>query len=874
MTLTPQPADTPGSSREPELDESTRTFLRLAIIAIIGCALAFIAVILIFTPEQTRRIANPMAGIGIALTAWVLLRTGQTRIGIAVLAYGAWAVATVIAASSGGIRTPVVFSLPVIIFFAGWILGSRAAIALAALSVVTYLILAMAEYQQWLPTPPPTPPYMHWVVQATIFVLAAATIVHLRNSHARQVEEVRALTAELERRRAEASTAESLRRSGELLDRTGRLAHVGGWEFDVSGGLLTWTDESFRIHDMEPGNAPSMDTAISFYSPEARETISTAVRRAIDDGLGYDLELPLNTARGRRIWVRALCEPRIEDGKVVRLSGAFQDITGRRRAEQALKDSLNNLQRTLEATDEGIFGYDGHDQSGKLLFANDRFFEIWNIPPELRASTGRAEIIAAAHKLFSDPDAGVKRIGEILAMGVVHEDKVQLNDGRVLFRRSIPLLEGSQVSRVWSFRDITTEERSKAELQASRDEAQRANAAKSEFLSRMSHELRTPLHAIMGMTAMARRRMTDARGIEHLDKAKFAADHLLSVINDVLDISKIEAGRMQLDQSTFRPAQVLETVVNLIGHKASEKGLRLMIDCGGGVLNLGLRGDPVRLRQILLNLAGNAVKFTESGTITIRIRPAELLPERVMLRFEVEDTGIGISPEDSRRLFVAFEQVDGSMTRKYGGSGLGLAISRKLAELMGGEIGFENLATGGSRFWFSACFDPAVEATQPETTAPDAKADEASLRQRHPGAHVLLAEDEPVGREIALDLLLSAGLRVDAAEDGEVALSLARNHKYDLILMDMQMPRRNGIDATRAIRADSRNATTPIVAMTANAFETDRRQCLDAGMNDHIGKPVEPALLFQTLLKWLDGGTAAFAAADIASDHKPATKPQ
>jgi CheY-like chemotaxis protein len=209
------------------------------------------------------------------------------------------------------------------------------------------------------------------------------------------------------------------------------------------------------------------------------------------------------------------------------------------------------------------------------------------------------------------------------------------------------------------------------------------------------------------------------------------------------------------------------------------------------------------------------------------------------------------------------------MTRKYGGTGLGLAISRKMAQLMGGEVGFECPTTGGSRFWFSACFEPAPDEVRTAPAFADAEACEASLRRRHPGAYLLVAEDEPVSREIALDLLLSAGLRVDTAADGEAALDLARGRRYDLILMDMQMPRLNGVDATRAIRAESPNTATPIVAMTANAFESDRRLCLDAGMNDHIGKPVEPALLFQTVLKWLDHPPAGPSARKGSSDPDP-----
>ena len=851
MTPEPSTQEPAGQAAEPGLDHSTRTFLRLAIAGIFVGSLLFIVVILAFAPDQMRRIVNPVAAMVVTLVAWLLLRSGRSRAGTLVLAYGTWATVAGIAITSGGLSAPAVFSLPVIIFFCGWVLGSRAAIILTTLSITGFLVIAVTEYLGMLPPARPTPSFMHWVVQVMINVIAAAAIIYLRNSHARQVEEVRTLSAELARERAEAATAETLRRNQDLLDRTGRLARVGGWELDVASNTLTWTAETFRIHELESTSAPPRDQEVAFYAPEARASIETALENAIVSGSSFDLELPLDTAKGRRVWVRTLGEPQLEDGKVARVTGALQDISARREADQALRNSLNNLQLTLEATDEGIFGYDGSDPSGKFLFANDRLFEIWKIPPEEAPNTGRAEITAAARTLFIDPDAGVQRVKEILALGVVQELKVPLNDGRILFARSIPLKEGSQVSRVWSFRDITAEERARAELKASRDEARQANAAKSEFLSRMSHELRTPMHAIMGMVSLARRRMADPDGLQQLDKAKAAADHLLSLINDILDISKIEAGRLTLEQADFRLIEVLQNLVNLVAQKAADKGLQLLIDRNVGITERPLRGDSLRLGQILLNLVGNAIKFTDHGTIAVRILLVEDSPSDLLLRFEVQDHGIGIGAEEQQRLFVAFEQADGSMTRKFGGTGLGLAISKRLAGMMGGEIGVDSLAGQGSTFWFTARMGKTGNAAvpAPATSAPDAA--EALLRQHFAGALILLAEDNPVNQEVARGQLEHAGLTVDLAEDGAIALTLARATRYDLILMDMQMPNMNGVDASRAIRADSLNTATPILAMTANAFDEDRELCIAAGMNDHIGKPVEITLLFDTLLKWL-----------------------
>ncbi|MEI7431593.1 MAG: ATP-binding protein, partial [Betaproteobacteria bacterium] len=303
-------------------------------------------------------------------------------------------------------------------------------------------------------------------------------------------------------------------------------------------------------------------------------------------------------------------------------------------------------------------------------------------------------------------------------------------------------------------------------------------------------------------------------------------------------------------QSNFMLGEVLENLTSLIGQKAKDKGLQLHIELPPSLPGLALRGDPLRLGQILLNLTANAVKFTAIGTITLRVFLMEESPASVLLRFEVHDTGIGISSEDQKRLFTAFEQSDGSMTRKYGGTGLGLAISKRLAKLMGGDAGVESRPGVGSTFWFTVQIGKATDAVMPAATVAQDTA-EARLKASFSGTRILLVEDEPINLEVSRDLLEDVGLKVDVAEDGVIAVALTKQNCYALILMDMQMPNLNGIDATRVIRALPGYVETPILAMTANAFDQDRRASIEAGMNDHIAKPVDPEKLFETLLKWL-----------------------
>lgn len=388
-----------------------------------------------------------------------------------------------------------------------------------------------------------------------------------------------------------------------------------------------------------------------------------------------------------------------------------------------------------------------------------------------------------------------------------------------------------------------------ADLVTARQIAESANVAKSAFLANMSHELRTPMNAIMGMTELATRRASDPKQKDYLGKIMLAAQQLLAIINDILDLSKIEADRLTLERSELRLGDVLSSLDSLIGYQATEKGLALTITCAPDLRELPLLGDPLRLGQVLLNLTGNAVKFTSAGRIDVAAALVKESADQIVVRFDVRDTGVGIPAENLTRLFSAFEQGDNSTTRQYGGTGLGLAISKRLVALMGGSVGVNSSPGVGSHFWFTATLQKGQSVAVHAAALPYAA--EAVLSARHRGARILLAEDEPITREVSLGLLEDVGLTVDAVSDGAQAVELARRNSYDLILMDIQMTGMNGIVATRLIRAMPGHERTPILALTANAFAEDRRSCLQAGMNDHIAKPMAPEVFFQTLLKWL-----------------------
>lgn len=539
-------------------------------------------------------------------------------------------------------------------------------------------------------------------------------------------------------------------------------------------------------------------------------------------------------------------------GEVVGVIGIGIDITERKQAEQALADSTARWEFALEGAGDGV--WDWNIQTGTAFFSK-RYKEMLGYADN-EIGNAAEEWTKRVH-----PD-DLQNVMAVLQAHIdgktssaVIEHRMRCKDGSwkwILGRGMIVDrdAEGKPIRIVGTNTDITERRKAQAALQLAKEQAEEANRAKSNFLSNMSHEIRTPMNTIIGMTQLALKNERDPKQADYLHKISLSGEHLLNLIDDILDFSKIEAGKVTLENRCFDFKQIEQTLASLVIWKAAEKSLKLTLEIDPGIPPV-LCGDALRLSQILINYLNNAIKFTQQGEIIIRAKILDQSENSILLRFEVQDTGIGIAKEQKTRLFQPFQQADSSTSRNFGGSGLGLVISKRLAELLGGGVGLESELGKGSTFWFTARLGKGMPLPMDRHEEQTKESTKQVAMKVLNGARIILAEDHPFNQQVAMNFLEDAGATVCVANNGEEALDLLRQEHFDCILMDTQMPVMDGLAATRLIRADSVLAKIPVIALTANTSGEDRERCLDAGMNDFIGKPFKPEDLYITVAKWL-----------------------
>ncbi|MGH3348103.1 MAG: PAS domain-containing protein [Nocardioides sp.] len=659
------------------------------------------------------------------------------------------------------------------------------------------------------------------------------------------------------------------------------IAKMGSWEWDIVRDESVWSDELYRLYGIDPDDfGGNWDAFLQRIHPDDRPQVRAALDATFEGEDSFTWQARVVRPDGEERWFRCLGQvERDASGTPVRLTGVDLDITAQVHADGEIAEytrrlallrqvaeaanQSTSLVETLARAAESLTGTPGWEPTA-VFVQDERSGDLVplvlsdpDLPWRSEPNPQLAERAWETQGLVHVPAPGHEDSHSLVAFPIHHGGGVAcvvelVADEVPPDANSRDLIEqiAAQLGRV------AERERSAAELAEARDQAMEASRLKSEFLATMSHEIRTPMNGVIGLTDLLLRTSLDDQQRRLAEALHGAGATLRGIINDILDLSKIEAGKLELELVDFEVRPVVEQTVHLLRGPAVEKGLDLQVTIASGVPTY-LRGDAGRFAQVLSNLGSNAVKFTDSGSVTVTVSVAQQTPDGVVLETVVEDTGPGIPPEAQSRLFDAFTQADPSTTRRHGGTGLGLAIARQLVDALGGELCLKSDAGAGSRFWFTAPFGTATGDERAVLGASEGVRPVGAPVQR-----VLVVEDNQVNQMVAVGLLESAGYATDVAEDGiEAVAALAGDHGYAAVLMDCRMPRMDGFTATRAVRAQERRerpgGRVPIIAMTASALEGERERCLEAGMDDFLTKPVDAARLHQVVRQWITGGPEA-----------------
>ncbi len=652
-----------------------------------------------------------------------------------------------------------------------------------------------------------------------------------------------------QRRRMDAAVQAALKDAREQARRARmaeQVAGVGYWRMDAATQQITWSDEMYRIFAIPTGGGPDLETAMSRVHADDRGRADGVLARALTTGEGWtqnNSRLLLPDGEVRYISGGATCE-RDERGRVTAVVGALADVTEAKRAELAVAESEARYRLLAENSGDTIM----HARiDGDIVYVSPACRELTGYTPEeLTTQRWRDIVHPEDRRALCSRGARARRQGAAYRPKWI-EYRVVRKDGTTVWVEARPSFvldpkTGQPTGMIDVLRDISERKALELELTRALADAEAAAAVKTDFLANMSHELRTPITAVLGFSKL----LHDQPGIQgdarrYCERVVSASKALLSQVNDILDFSKLEAGQVEIKRRAEPPAALACEIADIFAPEAEAKGLTLALE-GLEALPPALMIDPDRLRQMLLNLLGNAVKFTDRGGVKLEAGYDEA---QARLSFAVSDTGLGVPADRVDDLFRRFSQVDGSSTRRHGGAGLGLAICRGLADAMGGEIGVESRPGEGSRFWF---WVPAEAAEPPSAAAADAGGDVLP-----PGCRVLVADDNPANRDLARCLLEPFGVEVQEAVDGEAAVELAETAPFDVILMDIRMPRLDGVGALKAIRRGrGPNQSTPILAFSADVGSAPGVDFLEKGFDGEIGKPLTAVDLITAIAECLD----------------------